>query len=748
MAQQEAAPPPASQAETDNLETITVTVTPVMGTGLPLNSVPSNVQTLRAETIATDHAQTVTEVLDHYLSSVTLTDTEGSPFQEDIIERGFTASPVLGTPQGLAFYQNGVRINEPFGDTLLWDFVPVFAIDTLQELPGSNPVFGLNALGGAFTLQMKTGFDAPGSSVELAGGSFGRIRGIAKTGYDFGDSAIYVGALASHEDGWRDISPSDLVQGYADFAIRHQDYTLGVSLTLASSNLNGNAADPAEDDPTAAFAGPDSERNRLVMLQARGTDAVTDALSLSGTLYLRYANLKIENGSASGFAQCGQQVCDDSGPVQLLTGGFLPTNLPSAGIIPVQTTQELGLGGSAQATLDRPIGDMKNVGNFGVSFDQGSTQFRSITLVGPLEFVNPPGVLADSDGLALGGDDYNVSLDAVNRYYGVFLTDTLSVTDALSVTAAGRFNFAEVRLSDRFGDALNGNHYYNRVNPSIGATYQIDPAVNVYASYSEANRIPTAAELSCADPNQPCQFPLGFIADPNLSQVVARTFEVGARGQLNQNDLHLNWSADVYSTRNQNDIIFVSDGPLIGSGYFENAGSTERQGGEIAVNGSWQKFDFLANYGYVRATFRSNLLVLSDSNPASDVNGNIFVQKGARLPEVPQHTAKLGIGYSFPYDIHLGLDTVLVSSQYLRGDEANLQKPLEAYGVLNARLDWQATDRLSFFFEGENILDHRYDTFGLYADPTGNGAFPNYTNPRFYVPGQPFGFWLGAKVRF
>jgi len=738
-------PPPPS----DDLETVVVSVTPVMGTGLPVSKVPSNVQVLRKDTIAADHAETVTEVVGHYMGSVTVTDTEGSPFQEDVVERGFTASPVLGTPQGLAFYQNGVRINEPFGDIVLWDLIPVFAVDEIQELPGSNPVFGLNALGGAMTFQMKNGFNAPGSSAEISGGSFGRIKGIAETGLDLGDTAFYIGALASHEDGWRQLSPSDLVQTFADFSLRQKDYSLGLSLTLADSNLNGNGADPAQDDRTAAFAIPDSERNRLVMLQARGTDALSDALSIEGTSYVRYANLKIENGAASGFTPCGNTVCDDNGPVTLLNGAPVTPNMPYSGTIPVETTQELGLGGSVQATLDDQIAGMNNVGNIGLSFDQGSSHFSSETLLGSIVYVNPPGTITDSDGVALGGSDYNIRLAAVNRYYGSFITDTLSLTDALSLTMAGRFNFAEIRLSDRFGDNLNGNHYYNRFNPSVGLTYQIDPSVNLYASYSEANRIPTAAELSCANATEPCQFPLGFISDPGLKQVVARTVETGARGHLaDQGGFKLDWSGDIYETRNQDDIIFVSSGPLISSGYFENAGTTERQGAEASLKGNWDDLDFFANYGYVRATYRNSLTISSEDNPAADINGNIFVRPGDRLPEVPLHTAKLGIGYSLPGHVHVELDTVLTSSQVLRGDEANDQAQLPGYGVLNARVDWQATDQVSFFFEGENILDSRYDTFGLYSDPTGNGAFPNYTNPRFYVPGQPFGFWLGARVKF
>jgi outer membrane receptor protein involved in Fe transport len=167
-----------------------------------------------------------------------------------------------------------------------------------------------------------------------------------------------------------------------------------------------------------------------------------------------------------------------------------------------------------------------------------------------------------------------------------------------------------------------------------------------------------------------------------------------------------------------------------------------------ALEGSWQRLDFHVNYGFVRATFQSHVTILSDSNPGADADGNIFVQPGDRLPGVPLHTGKVGVGLSLAHGIHVGLEGILVSSQYLRGDEANLQKPLPGYALLNARLSWQATRALGFYFEGENILDHRYAGFGLYSDPTGNGAFPNFTDPRFYTPAEPFAFRAGVQLRF
>ncbi|MBV9724096.1 MAG: TonB-dependent receptor [Gammaproteobacteria bacterium] len=737
--------PPGS----DTLETVLVSATPVMGTGIPLDHVPSNVQTVRAADIEKDHADALTEALERHFASIALSDTEGNPFQQNLIARGFTASPVLGTPQGLAIYQNGVRINEAFGDIVLWDFVPLFAIAQLQEIPGSNPVFGLNALGGAVTLQMKNGFDFHDGAADLSGGSFGRYRATLQGGMNSGNAALYFGAMGFHENGWRQHSSSDVAQVFTDAALRGDSYNLGASLTLAWSHLNGNGANPAEVDPAAAFAVPDLQIDRLAFLQLRGGMALTEDLSLQGTAYARQADIEIQNGAASGFRPCGNTVCDDSGPLTLLDGTAVPSGSPYQGILPVSTTKTTGLGGSLQLTLDHSIAGRSNVANLGASFDHGSSRFSNATYLGSLVYLSPPGTTTSSDGMQLGGSVYNVRLDAVNRYYGVFFSDTLSLMDALSITATGRFNRAQVDLSDLFGDSLNGKHAYQRFNPSLGATYQISPGLNVYASYSEANRIPTAAELSCANPAQPCTFPLGFVSDPDLQQVIAHTVELGARGRkASGGDLSLDWFADIYGTRNDNDIVFVSSGPLVASGYFTNAGATQRLGAEAALQGSWHRLDFRANYGFVRATFQSHLTILSDRNPGADANGNIFVQPGDRIPSVPLHMLKLGVGVSLPQRIHIGLEGIFVSSQYLRGDEANLQKPLPGYALLNARFSWQMTPAIGVYFEGENLLDRRYAGFGLYGDPTGNGAFPQFSDPRFYTPAEPFGFRAGVQVRF
>ena len=192
--------------------------------------------------------------------------------------------------------------------------------------------------------------------------------------------------------------------------------------------------------------------------------------------------------------------------------------------------------------------------------------------------------------------------------------------------------------------------------------------------------------------------------------------------------------------------MFESSGPFVGSGFFANVGATQRDGSEIAITGQWHQFDFRGSYGFVAATFETAFTDLSADNPAADFNGNIYVKPGDRMPDVPRSSAKLHVGYQATPQLHFSLEGTLESAQFLRGDEANLQPTLPGYVVFDADIDYRLTDNLKIYVEGENIFDKQYATFGLYGDPTGNGAFPQFTNPRFVVPAEPVAFWAGVRV--
>jgi iron complex outermembrane recepter protein len=760
----------ASSATTVELPQVEVVgVTPVLGTGVPLNQVPSNVQTLTAPQIQSYHPWALPQALENNIGGVSLSDTEGNPFETDLDFHGYTASPVLGTPQGLAVYQNGTRINEPFGDVLYWDYVPLWAIEKLQLIPGSNPVYGLNALGGAVTLQMKSGFDFQGLSSDLSAGSFDRQQGIVQYGVEKGDVAFYTGLMAANDGGWRLYSPSQVFQSYSDLELKKGPLDLGASFTFANNYLSANGATPEQMidlNRGAAFAIPDTEHDNIAFVQTRGNYEINSALSVQGNAYFRKDEEYVLNGAASGFGACQPPgnpayLCNNPGPGQnvlrYLYDGIIPASIGigGGGIIPTTDTRTTGYGGSLQTTLKDTLFGLKNIAIIGTSIDDANSHFYEMNELGTLVYLSPTspptGTTTIPNGLWVGGLPFNVILDSHNRYYGVYGNDTLSLTPSLSATLAGRLNMADVQLIDLYGTSLDSTNEYTHFNPSAGLAWQVNPGLNLFGNYSVSNRVPTPAELGCANPVLPCRFPLGFVSDPPLQQVIANTIEFGARGHaaplVAGDPLSLDWSVDVYGAKNENDIIYVTTGPLLGAGYFANAGQTQRVGTDLTLKATWRKLECKISYGLVRATYQSNLMFPSQYNPGANADGFITVTPGDRLPDIPVNSAKLDVRYRWTDNFSTDLEAIIASNVILEGDEANLQKPVPGYIVLNAEADYELGKQVELYAQLENLTNNQYATFGIYGDPTGDGAFPQYTNTRFLTPAQPFGFWIGIRTR-
>jgi hypothetical protein len=556
-------------ARADGIEQVTV-----------IGIAPADAQTIDDGTVANAHALTVPDLLSGNVPSAFLSDTESNPFQEDVYFHGFDASPVLGTAVGLAVYQGSTRINERFGDTVLWDIVPSFALDRIDVVVGSEPVYGLNALGGAVVLDMKTGFNArPGTGFDLSGGSFGRVRLVAESARQDGDQAFYVGAMLAHDSGWRRHSSSDVDQVYGDYSVRSGKASAGVSLTLASDFLNENAAIPADDFRSAAFSIPDAARDRLVFAQLRGAFDASASLRLRANAYLRSTDLRTVNGQPFDFAPCTSDpslLCtsdDPSHPLSDEAGAPVAASTGAAGTVGIQTTRTDAFGLSVEADRQGELLGLSNSLSAGATLDFVHTGFRSRTGLGTLAF-QPGGVSVDSIGTGLGGPQWNIALRTVNTDEGLFAEDQLQISASLSVKLSARLNLDRIELTDRSGGALGGTHGYSSLNPAATASWQVNSGLALFASAGQSSRTPTAAELSCANPLSPCLFPLSFISDPPLRKVVARTLTVGTRGTRSADGWSMDWNADAYVSRNADDIVFVSSGPLIGSGYFTNVGAT------------------------------------------------------------------------------------------------------------------------------------------------------------------------------
>ncbi|MXY18033.1 MAG: TonB-dependent receptor [Acidobacteria bacterium] len=798
-------------------------VGPTPGSTVSRDRVPATVAVVTAAEIEDRHAASLPEALNEQLGSVTLEGATTNLFQPTLRFRGFTASPLLGLPQGVAVYQNGARINEPFGDTVQFDLIPQFAVNRLQLSAGAEPTYGLNALGGAMVLDLKNGFDNAGFRGEFSGGSFDRYSATAEWGANSGPWAVYLGATRFDENGWRTAQPSEVTQAVADVAYRDETIDAGVTFTYADSSINGNAPAPIElldVDRSAVFTYPDITDNRLGFVQGRFDIAVSPTWSVQVTGYYRDLDRKTLNGDEAEFEECDDDflppgapvgtLCfgaddddddddaggnngdddaddgDDNGglglgtaddddddhngdddhdgdddeeahPLVDVNSGRFITEDDTEGNAAYNrtTTRSKGYGATLQTTAATTHGSgRENVLVLGLSADLADVGFTSTSEVGtltPERTVDGSGLLAGLYGQAP-DDIFNTGLDTANSAIGLYFTDTFSVTQQTHLTVSGRFNHARIEIADRLGTSLDGEHSFSRFNVGAGAVHQFSDAVSVFGRYAESNRAPTAAELSCADPAEPCRVPNAFISDPPLEQAVARSVEGGLRGRVvDASRWRLNWSVAVYHTAIADDILFVASPELIGTGYFQNAGDTRRVGLDAELNGQVDRLGWYASYGLVDATFQSPLELPSDEevNDAATEGGFVAVEPGDRMPGIPRHSFKAGIRYALTDAWDVMLETVTASSRIFVGDEGNDQAVLAGYGIANLRSVYRAGEHLELFLRVDNLFDTHYATFGALAElEVFLSEVPDASDPRFVSPGIPRSAFGGVRVRF
>lgn len=826
-------------------------VSPLMGAGTPIDEVPYRVQVADPEALATDVRKSVYDFFEEELAGASAVDVQNNPYQQNFSYRGFVAGPLLGESVGIAVFQNGVRVNEPFGDVIQSDLFPEMAIERL-ELGNANPAFGFNALGGALALRTHTGKTFQGAEAVQSVGSFGRSRTTLRVGREQESVNAFLAFQHDREDGWRDDSPSTLNRLFADVGGENERGSLHLNLSFADTDLIGNGPAPTELSDvsyTANFTTPDRTQNRNFLLSGQGNMFVNDRVSVQGNVYWRRLDRNTLNGDeidaedceiddddldelvdalgdagllgaggagASGFI-CGGDDDDDDEEggevahddedeeeefaVIIDQDGHALASFDSEsgvyGALNTSTTETSSFGGGLQASIDAPLSGLDNQLVIGGGIDIGRTEFSSLSEVGRLlhsRAVTPgPGSqrrynvglfeveLEDDDddhnGRAAHDDDDDdeesegvehstvapVALVAENRYLRAYVSDSLRLNDNLTLTGSLSADYAEIVLTDEsevFGErqtALNGSHDFFSLNPAIGATYSIPglaSPVTLYGGFRQSSRAPSPAELSCADPDDPCNLPNAFIADPPLEKVVSQTFEAGVRGRLGSGGAGglgpVDWSASAYSATNVDDIIFVSAGVGLSSGYFRNVDETRRQGVDVSLRGSAGRFDWYANYGYVEATFQTALKVNAENHPFA-VESEIAVEPGDQIPGIPEHTLGVGFDVELVENLRVGSSAIYRSGVYLRGDEGNLLEQTDGYTVVNVDASYRIGKRFEIFGRVENVFDNQYETFGVLGE-TGDEVpiteLPGgITNPRFISPGQPLAALFGVRIK-
>ncbi|MBN9505816.1 MAG: TonB-dependent receptor [Altererythrobacter sp.] len=704
-------------------------------------------------------------------AGITLQDAQNNPWQPNLVYRGFAASPLQGQAQGLAVYLDGARFNQPFGDTVSFDLIPDAALRSVALLDAS-PVYGLNALGGALVLESANGHSDPGLDASAALGAYGQREAAVSGGGAMGAFSYFVAGQYRRETGWRDHSPSELGNVYADIGWDGAQAGVHAKFIGADTDLTGNGVAPVEllaARRQSVFTWPDNTRNHYGRISVHPWVSLGGGTRLEAVLYRQRLRTRNINGDAADIEACDEHegfLCleeiggddDDAGEgeeEQFLTdaaGNGIPDTLGGEGygVLNRGQTHTRSTGIQAQLIDERVLLGGRNRLAFGFSHDHSATDFATSTELGELteergvEGLSPI-IVQESGAIA------PVGLKARTDHWGLFLADSLPLTSRLTAELALRYNHARIELEDQIGTALNGRHRFERVNPGVELDWAATPGMTLRAGYAETNRAPTPAELSCADEDAPCSLTNFFVADPPLRQVVARNYELGALGDADLSGWRLRWLASAYRA-DINDDIQYSPSAIRGRAYFRNVGDTRRQGIELSAEARRGALRLAASYAYTDATYRSPLAVSSPAHPQAGEDGTIEVARGDRLPGIPRHSAVLSADYAGTLArgrrFTLGGDVVARSSQYLVGDEANLEKPVPGYALVNLRGSIELVRGLSLFGALTNAFDRKFATFGTFSevDEIDLEEAPGASNPRAYGPGQPRRWTLGLRA--
>ncbi|WP_170110167.1 TonB-dependent receptor [Flavilitoribacter nigricans] len=693
--------------------------------------------------------------------SVHVNDGTTNPIGQDIQIRGFKTSPLYGLSQEVAVYADGVKKNDLLGDAVFWDLMPTFAMNQTQVFVGSQPLFGLNALGGTINYTSKSGFTNPGGALALNYGSFNRMNAIAEYGANNGRFGYYVGANLWQEDGWRDHSESDVTNVFSKLSYQQGKNVVDFSLQYANTQLLGNGALPLElldrkEWRDQIFTHPDRTENELAELNASWQYRWNDLTS--SRLVLSYKDLETDilNGDESPFRELiengsvflvlgddddeGEEIDADDYAMDRNGERIEATDDNSEAILNKNQISQQSFSAAYSVNTKWQAGAVFWEIQSGLSYRVGRAHYQASGELGDFDESRA----ATGSGQSVSNFDTDVITDIGNLHATTGISAVIN--NDLAIQLSGAYNHSSLILRDQLGTALNGDHRFSNFSGALTAYYLAGNNWMFHGAVNTSTRNPTAVEVSCADPDAPCRLPNAFLSDPPLETVRAVTTQAGIAYQ----NKRFRFSSTGFITGVSDDIYFVSAGPLRGSGFFDNIGKTRRMGWENSV--SWQigeRWNILLNYTLLDATFRDQFKIAAPNHPRA-TDGEITVMPGDRLALIPRHNVNGKISYQLLENLELEWTQLYNSAQYIRGDEGNELDQIPGFFRQDVAVRYAVQKHLLFWAKVKNLTNVEYHTFGLLgeADEAGELLEVELENNVFAGPAPPRYVELGARYTF
>jgi len=704
LAQQPAPPAPDSSLRLPPIEvigSILPTAGPEIGSGIP-----ARISVVTGADIDRWEPRLLADALARQ-PGVSVYDDLGSPYKVTLQSRGFTASPVVGLPQGLSVFLDGVPVNEPDAAQVNFDLLPLEHVQRVELLSGTSSLLGPNSLGGAINLLTRRGDGPARGEVELSAGSYGLYSGEASVSGGRTGWSYYAGGGYDEDDGWRDVTSAQLYNGFVNLGKLGPRAGINLQLYGASS-----LAETAGSLP----------------------ETIYDVRPESNLSAADFEDLAQLHAALSGYRQLGPG--RGSFNVYYRQNDAERFNVNQPGDPDVRSfSDNRTTGANADYRLaGRALGGLAGL-RVGAS---GTTNAVDVQIFADLSKFG-------------GGDSLTTDVNSPISRLGVYAIGDLRY-GPLTFSAGGRYDRVRVPFRNRLNPARDTASTFGRFNPKAGVTLAVGRGASVYASAGQSFRAPAVIELACADPREPCPLPFALGDDPPLDPVIATTAEVGGQYLLGGALL----SASVYRTGVRNDIFLFpyeeEEGEPEGStidGYFANISRTRREGVELGSTLALPRgVTLFANYAYTRATFQTGDVDIFSIRAEAAENGEgegevNEIEIGDRFPLVPAHTFRAGADVALPRGFQAGVDVRHTGAQWLRGDEANETSPLDGYTVANARLGYTA-GRWSVQGIVYNVAGTSYATFGTFNlnQSAGNAL------ERFLTPGQPRIFRLIVRRGF
>ena len=285
-------------------------------------------------------------------------------------------------------------------------------------MPGSDPLFGLNTLGGALSVTTKDGVSNPGIEGCVLYGSSNRKEGHASYG---GGKALGFNWFATgnlfHESGWRVDSPSTVRQAFVRLGWRSEKTDIALTYSYADNTMIGNGLQDYRllaANYSSVYSIPDSTANRSPAVNIILRHTFSNTLTFSGNGWYRHirtggidANLNTDSFDESVYQPNAKEIATltAAGYTGFPTSGANAANTPFPswrciakhssnndpddrcdGIDIYSTEIQNEYGFSGQTTWITSPRDARNQFTAGAAIDRGSVLYVQNTQYG---YLNP-----------------------------------------------------------------------------------------------------------------------------------------------------------------------------------------------------------------------------------------------------------------------------------------------------------------------------------------------------------------------